>query len=348
MRGSGAGFIKRTVSKFMNASGYIDFPPEGTAVYPDSISISGWVYAANGDVSRCRVGAWIGSELIGETSVFYVRADVCAALNLPATTATGFHLLGYAAAPGTETLAPIKISATWDSDSDEYEIGQRTVRLQPRSLGKQPYEEELHPTQPRVLHRNDIYGSGPPLEEPGPEALSLIRQRLGPGSSVVDVGCGAGAYGPALIADGHEWLGIELNPVCLEILARRKLPFRALARSPDPLPLRDGEFEDALCIEVLEHIENTDAFLREVARVVRRRALFSVPNLEVIPRFSASQVVPWHLLEGDHKNFFTRASLRELLQKHFRRVEVFSFCPHPLRTPDGIALHLHLFAVAEK
>ena len=110
----------------------------------------------------------------------------------------------------------------------------------------------------------------------------------------------------------------------------------------------DGEFENAICVEVLEHIANPDRFLSEISRAIRDRALFSVPNIEVIPYFSAWQVVPWHLLEADHKNFFTRASLRELLRKHFANVEVFSYAEHPLRTPDGIALHLHLFAVADK
>jgi hypothetical protein len=33
---------------------------------------------------------------------------------------------------------------------------------------------------------------------------------------------------------------------------------------------------------------------------------------------------------------------------HFSRVEVFSYIEHPLRTRDGIALHAHLCAVADK
>ena len=78
------------------------------------------------------------------------------------------------------------------------------------------------------------------------------------------------------------------------------------------------------------------------------QALFSVPNIEVIPYFKDWETVPWHMLEGDHKNFFTRTSLHELLALHFPRVEVFSYAEHPLRTRDGIALHAHLFAIADK
>jgi hypothetical protein len=53
------------------------------------------------------------------------------------------------------------------------------------------------------------------------------------------------------------------------------------------------------------------------------------------------------LLEATHVNFFTRASLRAVLAAHFARVEVFSYGEHPVRTRDGIALHVHLFAIAE-
>ena len=78
-------------------------------------------------------------------------------------------------------------------------------------------------------------------------------------------------------------------------------------------------------------------------------AFISTPHrfAPVLPYFKDWEVVPWHLLEAGHKNFFTRASLRELLSKYFGRVEVFSYGQHPLRTRDEIALHVHLFAAAE-
>jgi hypothetical protein len=57
--------------------------------------------------------------------------------------------------------------------------------------------------------------------------------------------------------------------------------------------------------------------------------------------------VPWHLLEGDHKNFFTRPSLRRLLGEHFANVEILTYAPLPLRTPEGLPLHNHLFAICD-
>ena len=178
--------------------------------------------------------------------------------------------------------------------------------------------------------------------------MMLVQSYLPPQSSVLDVGCGAGAYGPGVLTAGHSWLGLEVDNACCEILQRRALPFRKMEKTEGAFPFRAEEFDAAICIEVLEHSAKPEQFLAEIARVIRKRAFFSVPNMEVIPYFHAWQVVPWHLLEADHKNFFTRASLRELLRVHFRKVEVFSAIDHPLRTPEGIALHAHLFAVAEK
>jgi SAM-dependent methyltransferase len=178
--------------------------------------------------------------------------------------------------------------------------------------------------------------------------LRLILDYLSPRSAVLDVGCGAGAYGPALISAGHQWTGLEVNPNCLELLEQRGLPFRKTIPGKERFPWEDEEFDEAICIEVLEHIEHPKPFLEEISRTIRKRALFSVPNIEVIPYFKDWETVPWHMLEGDHKNFFTRTSLHELLAAHFSRVEVFSYSEHPLRTRDGIVLHAHLCAVADK
>jgi len=243
--------------------------------------------------------------------------------------------------------ATLRVVASWN-DNIPSQLAEQTVRLIPALLRGRPYGEVVYPENETLLHRENIYGSGPPLEDPGMEAANLLREYLPERSSVVDVGCGAGAYGPGLMAAGHDWLGLEANSHCCDILLRRQFPFRRVDLESGDLPGADREWDCAICIEVLEHVKDPDVFLREIARVIRGRALFSVPNMEVLPYFHGWQVVPWHLLEGDHKNFFTRASLRKLLARFFSGVEVFSYGEHPLRTREGVPLHVHLFAVVDK
>ena len=334
----------------LNGSSFIDAPQPGANVYGESVSMSGWVFAPGRDPLRCHIRASLDGVVIGETRALFVRKDVSEALQLAPGLPTAFRLLGHVRHSDDEMprLAVVAVTASWGEADKEYEIGKFTVRLVPARLSDRPYGDVVHPARTKLLRRDDIYGSGPPVTEPGGETLQLIREYLLPHTSVLDVGCGAGAYGPPLIADGHKWLGLEVNPVCWQMLEERKLPFRRPTEGSTSFPCSDQEFNDAICIEVLEHIAEPEVFLAELARSTRYRAVFSVPNLEVIPYFSDAQVVPWHLLEADHKSFFTRSSLRDLLGRHFRSVEVFSYAEHPLRPAEGIPLHIHLFAIADK
>ena len=335
--------------KFSGKEKCIDFPHPEQVVYDECISIAGWIFSADHDPSTCRVRAWFDGVIIGQTRILFARPDVSKFLSVSPDVATGFRFLARLAQPvDAPCLATVHLSASWTNDPAEYEFGKVRLRLVPASLQHRPYGEVVFPAQDVLLHRNNIYGSGPPLLEPGVEMLRLIFDYLSPRSSVADIGCGAGAYGPALIEAGHQWTGLETNPHCLDLLKQRGLPFRGIEWETQGFPSADQEFDEAICIEVLEHIEQPELFLKEISRIIRRRALFSVPNIEVIPYFKDWEAVPWHLLEGDHKNFFTRASLHKLLTQHFDSAEVFSYGEHSLRTRDNVPLHIHLFAVADK
>ena len=316
----------------------LDLPTPGQGMGDKAIFVSGWFDAPGRDARTCVVRAYVDDDCCGETRILFSRADA----------RTGFRILGKMATAGNEPRdAKLQVFASWE-DGSSATLAEQPVRLVPAVLPERPYGDVVYPESERVLHRENIYGSGPPIEEPGVEVSNLLREYLPAGASVVDVGCGAGAYGPVLRAAGHDWLGLESNAYCCGILERRQLPFRRVDLESGKLPCTDGEWDCAICIEVVEHVQDPESFLREIARITRGRALFSVPNMELLPYLYDWRVVPWHLLEGDHKNFFTRGSLRSLLAPSFRRVEIFSYGEHPLKTRDGVPLHVHLFAVADK
>lgn len=295
----------------------IDSPQPMQRVYDQAMAISGTASAA--------VSVWSGNQLVGETDAIGRDGK--------------FRLLARFASPvASETPTTLTIRSGAQSIA-------LPVVVVPAQLEAKPYGEVVPPQRAEVLHRESIYGSGPPVEHPSGEALALVLQYLEPAASVLDFGCGGGAFGPPLIAAGYRWLGLETDARCAAILTRRDLPFRQLAAG-EPLPFGQREFVDAIAIEVLEHIEQLDATIAAIARVTRSTFLVSVPNMEVIPYFAPLGIVPWHLLEATHVNFFTRTSLRAALARHFSSVEVFSYGQHPVRSADGIPLHLHLFAVA--
>jgi SAM-dependent methyltransferase len=316
----------------------IESPAPGQNVYDEAIFISGSLDLGDRDpISGC-VCAYVDDRCCAETRIFFPRPDG----------RIGYRMFGRilpaTAEPRDATLRVV--AGIGDPGCDV--VAEQNVRLMPARLKERPYGEVVSPENETLLHRENIYGSGPPIEEAGAEVSDLLRAYLPKQACVVDVGCGAGAFGPPLIAAGHEWLGLEANGHCCEILERRRLPFRRVDLAAAQLPCADAEHDCAICIEVVEHTKDPAAFVAEIARTIRRRALFSVPNMELLPYLYDWRVVPWHLLEGDHKNFFTRASLRRLLSRSFSRVEIFPYGEHSLRTRDGVPLYVHLFAVADK
>ena len=313
-------------------------------VFDQAISIAGWIDRRNANLPSTNIQAWCDGVLIGETGVLAKSGNANGESD-----ALIFRLLGRFPQPiDAEREARIRVVVLSEENPVKQSVGEVTVRLVPAQLPQKHYGQVLAPTQESILHRENIYGSGPPVEEASAEAVRLVLEYLPPHSHVLDVGCGAGAYGPPLINSGHHWLGLEVNPHCCAILDRRRLPYRCSRPDEKKLAAENEEFDSAICIEVLEHISDPDRFLAEIARVIRSRALFSVPNIEMVPYFASLQVVPWHLLEADHKNFFTRSSLRAALLCYFKTVEVFSYAEHPVPTREGIRMHAHLFAIAEK
>jgi len=316
----------------------IESPAPGQSVYDEALFISGSLDLENCDPQSCHVRAYVGDHFCGETRLVFPRPDG----------RVGFRIFGRISPSTLEPRdATLRVVAGIGDPGPDI-VAEQTIRLVPAGLRERPYGEVVSPENEILLHRENIYGSGPPIEEAGVEVSNLLHAYLPAGASVIDVGCGAGAYGPPLIAEGHDWLGLEANAHCCEILKRRQLPFRPVDVDSARLPCSDAEYDSAICIEVLEHTKDPETFAAEIARIIRGRALFSVPNMELLPYLYDWRVVPWHLLEGDHKNFFTRASLRALLNRHFRNVEIFPYGEHPLRTRDGVTLHVHLFAVADK
>jgi SAM-dependent methyltransferase len=323
----------------------IDYPV-GTVEDPLSIRVEGWVMhaAANGaPLSAVEVDA---DEIrLGRTSKFFPRNDAGQLLGFDEGVCAGFAILGSA----PELLGRHSVSLNCFAcfgDDDRQLIASSGVQVLDVDYRQHAYGILLDPAVTRVFHREDIYGSGPSVAEVTMECLTGVQRYLGPPpASVLDVGCGVGALGRRLLADGYNWLGVEVDAADCAELARLNLPHQLV--DGKTLPFDSAAFDASIAIEVLEHVADPAPFLEEIRRVTRRRVIFSVPNLELLAYLGDYGVVPWHLLEGDHKNFFSRASLQHLLRQYFRNVEVLSYGLHQLRGPRDIPLHVHLLAVAD-
>ncbi len=323
----------------------LDSPIADAPCDPLSLPIEGWLYFGTGHSEITSVEALLDGASIGSSAQFTIRADVNAAHALPPVTATGFRFFGYAASPNFGARAVLSLRVHFADTRPPLTVLERSVRLIRQDHRQSAYGSLLTPELIALHHREHIYGSGPSLAVGSGEVLALVQSYLGsPPVRVLDVGCGLGWYGAQLRAAGYDWHGAEMKASDCAALAAAGLPHTQVDGSG--LPFTDGAFDAALCIEVLEHIAEPRPFLDELRRVAPRQLIVSVPNAELIAYLHDHLAVPWHMLEADHKNFFTRWSLGALLREFYPHVEVGFHTVHPLRTPEGTAGYYNLFAVA--
>jgi ubiquinone/menaquinone biosynthesis C-methylase UbiE len=95
-----------------------------------------------------------------------------------------------------------------------------------------------------------------------------------PDASVLDVGCGVGAYHPALCSRGvRVVLGVDLSPAMVAASQRQadeqRLPVAAIEADAQHLPVPDDAYDLVMANHVLFHVPDQRAALRELRRVMK-------------------------------------------------------------------------------
>ncbi|MDQ3742310.1 MAG: class I SAM-dependent methyltransferase [Actinomycetota bacterium] len=151
------------------------------------------------------------------------------------------------------------------------------------------------------------------------EAEHLVRYwwaaRLAHGRRVLDAGCGT-AYGTRMLAEAGaaKVTGVDRAASVLEA-ARPACPDSVELVPADlrELPFADRSFDLVVCFEVIEHLEEPEAAIAELERVVASDGvlLISSPNRDVYEPGN-----PHHLHE------YTPAELQAALERYFAHVEL--------------------------
>ena len=176
----------------------------------------------------------------------------------------------------------------------------------------------------------------------------LIARFMPAASRVLDFGCGDGAHAARFVLSRHcSYTGVDLSQQAVAMCRAKGLEAFAYA-AEEPLPFASESFDNVLSFEVLEHLFDPEAALREIARVLRARGYLigSVPNsvwlanrlLMASGRFSpggspaTSLKAPW---KDPHIRFFSKSTLSSLLlQVGFHQCHIvgsdFSFLDFPV------------------
>ncbi len=109
-----------------------------------------------------------------------------------------------------------------------------------------------------------------------PSVLGPLLKALGPpaGRSVLDIGGGTGNYTVAFRDAGFRAIHCDPSPGMARPAASKDL--RVAVADGQALPFRDGAFDCAIAIKVLNHVADRRAFAREARRVIRSGPLVLV------------------------------------------------------------------------
>ena len=167
---------------------------------------------------------------------------------------------------------------------------------------------------------NEFYGDGDPLRWVDRSLVAEIEKRCG--RSLLDLGCGAGGYSRVLMDNGYAVQALDINAAYVD--KARALGVDARRFDGSTIPLESASVDTVFMIEVLEHVREPASLVAEAARVARRNVILSVPNNTQ----KLNDLFAWsHMLDVDHKNFFTVDSLGRLLRERFADVTVEQIAP---------------------
>jgi 2-polyprenyl-3-methyl-5-hydroxy-6-metoxy-1,4-benzoquinol methylase len=148
----------------------------------------------------------------------------------------------------------------------------------------------------------------------------LIAQaaEIGPGSKVLEIGCGTGLFTAMFAATGAEICAVDISPELLQKARRRGLPtdrVRFLAKGFEDCDV-DGPFDAVIGSSVLHHLE-VEPSLRKIFGLLRPGGIlaFAEPNM-LNPQICVQKNIPWiKRLLGDSpdETAFVRWRLRSLL-----------------------------------
>lgn len=130
------------------------------------------------------------------------------------------------------------------------------------------------------------------------------------GDSILDVGCGSGAYVLDLTGK-YQIFGVDYQ----SFPTWDTTPHLFSISDATELAWKDNSIDTVLSFETLEHLQDAKRALKEYYRVCRKNLILTVPNCKLTDGMLASELIykPW--IDRTHVQFFTLDSITALAEE---------------------------------
>jgi glycosyltransferase involved in cell wall biosynthesis/SAM-dependent methyltransferase len=160
-------------------------------------------------------------------------------------------------------------------------------------------------------------------------AYAWYRRFLKPTDRVLDIGAGTGSHTFIAAECCQDVVGIEYDPKNLTTCIRRR-DERGLknveflnGNAEERLPFEDQHFDVVMLLDVLEHLNQRDAALQEVRRVLKPggRLLVAIPNRQTSWKRALLRAGLFPYSDRDHKIEYSQAEITDELTRNGFGVE---------------------------
>lgn len=163
-----------------------------------------------------------------------------------------------------------------------------------------------------VHYIDDLQGGQPPEE--AVRALRRIRSLFPQTADILEIGPGMGSFMHLAAEAGYAVRGLELSA-----FAVRQLRARGMEVMQGGLPgtaIPDQSMDVVVAIEVIEHLSDPAAFLREVRRILRPGGLFYYETGNIECEEALRLGVDWdYIMPEGHLYYFSPRLMRLYLEK---------------------------------
>ena len=124
------------------------------------------------------------------------------------------------------------------------------------------------------------------------------------GMSLLDVGAGGGPYRAAALQYGMRYTSQDFSQLDENLIREGAYTRIDIVSDATKIPVHDEEYDVILCTEVLEHVPEPLAVIKEMARVLKKGGEMIV----TVPRISPAHQLPYCFVSGFHEPWFDYAS----------------------------------------